>query len=256
MTPPVDRAESFYGTDQASIHHREFGDLAAAAAESLLARLADAGLTVGTVVDLGCGSGVLAAAVSEAGYRVLGVDVSGDMIDLARAHAPKAELVEGSVHDVVLPRAVAVTAVGEVLNYATDARAGVDALRDLAVRAHAALEPGGLFLFDVSTPGRLGPSHRRLVFHDREDWSLAMEADEDDRSLVRRIVVFRRTGDGLYRRTDERHVLRLYEPDEVESILRDAGFMVDRRAGYGDDATRSTPTSGWVVFVARKEGRR
>ncbi len=134
---------------------------------------------------------------------------------------------------------------------------GSTPLPQLARRVAAALEPGGLFVFDVAMPGRHGPSTRRTVFHDREDWSLAMAADEHDHTLERRIVVFRRApspegkGGGLYRRTDEHHVLRLYDPGDVEHVLRDAGFVVERRAGYGPSATRSTPASGWAVFVAR-----
>ena len=95
------------------------------------------------------------------------------------------------------------------------------------------------------------------MFHDREDWSLAMVADEHEHTLDRRIVVFRRTpsadgtGAGLYRRTDEHHVLRLYDPPDVERVLGEAGLDVERRAGYGPSATRSTPASGWAVFVAR-----
>jgi hypothetical protein len=106
-------------------------------------------------------------------------------------------------------------------------------------------------MFDVSTPGRLGPDVRRVVFHDREDWSLAMEGSEEGDTLDRRIVVFRRTNEGLYRRTDEHHVLYLYEPAAVEAALLDAGFIVERRASYGSEATRSTPATGWAVFVAR-----
>lgn len=251
---------SFYGEDQASIHHREFGDLAATAAELVLAELRAAGHLAGTVVDLGCGSGILARAVTDAGYRVVGVDLSADMVELARAVAPKAELRVASVHDVEIPPAVAVTAIGEVLNYATDARAGLAALAALARRAHDALEPGGLLVFDVALPGRHGSTARRTVFHDREDWSLAMEAVEEGDRLDRRIVVFRRTPgderDGpVYRRTDEHHVLRLYEPDAVVRALVDAGFSVERRPGYAAAASRSTPAEGWAVFVARTPPR-
>jgi SAM-dependent methyltransferase len=247
----------FYGEDQAAIHHREFGDLAQSAADLVLDELRRSGLVSGTVVDLGCGSGILARAVSEAGYGVVGVDLSPDMVALARAQAPLAEITTGSAHDAVIPPAVAVSAVGEVLNYATDARAGLEALATLAERVAAALAPGGLFLFDVAMPGRHGPATRRTVFHDREDWSLVNAVDEHDHTLDRRIVVFRRTpasdGDavGLYRRTDEHHVLRLYDPLDVERVLDAAGFTVERRAGYGSSATRSTPASGWAVFVAR-----
>jgi SAM-dependent methyltransferase len=241
----------FYGEDQAMIHHREFGDLAATAAELVIEELRSSGHRGGTVVDLGCGSGILARAMNDAGYDVFGVDISSDMADLARAEAPSARIVVGSVHDTAIPPAVAVTAIGEVLNYATDARAGMQALGDLARRVRAALVAGGVFVFDVTTPGRYGPGRRRVVFHDREDWSLAMDADENGSTLDRRIVVFRRTNDGLYRRTDEHHVLRLYDAGAVEVALRDAGFSVERRAGYGSTATRSTPSQGWSVFVAR-----
>lgn len=249
--PAPGTVSDFYGEDQAMIHHREFGDLAATAAGMVIERLQAAGHLSGTVVDLGCGSGILARAMTGAGYAVLGVDISHDMVDLARAEAPEAEVVVGSVHDTVIPPAVAVTAIGEVLNYAADVRAGLGALADLARRVRSALAPGGLFVFDVTTPGRYGPTNRRSVFHDREDWSLAMDADERGSTLDRRIVVFRRTHDGLYRRTDERHVLRLYDPDDVGRVLVDAGFAVERRAGYATTATRSTPSQGWSVFVAR-----
>jgi SAM-dependent methyltransferase len=248
--------EVFYGEDQAMIHHREFGDLAKVAADLVIDELRSRGIESGTVVDLGCGSGILARAMTEAGYRVVGVDLSADMVELARTQAPDADLTVGSVHDAVIPRAVAVTAIGEVLNYATDARAGLEALENLARRVAAALVPGGLFVFDVALPGRHGPARRRVVFHDREDWSLAMDADEQGDTLDRRIVVFRRTpgpggGPGLYRRTDEHHVLRLYRPEAVEAALQRAGLSVERRSGYGSGTTRSTPTSGWAVFVAR-----
>jgi SAM-dependent methyltransferase len=255
--PLGDAVTEFYGEDQAMIHHREFGDLALSAADLVIDELRRNGLESGTVVDLGCGSGILARAVSEAGYRVLGVDLSPHMVELARAEAPLAEISCGSVHDAEVPPAVAVTAVGEVLNYATDARPGLEALASLAGRVAAALAPGGLFVFDVAMRGRHGPAGQRTVFHDREDWSLVMAADEHDQTLDRRIVVFRRTpsadgpGAGFYRRTDEHHVLRLYEAPEIERVLVDAGLDVERRAGYGQSATRSTPASGWGVFVAR-----
>jgi SAM-dependent methyltransferase len=248
----------FYGEDQASIHHREFGDLAFTAAGFVCAELRTSGHDTGTIVDLGCGSGILARALIDEGYRVVGVDLSHDMLDLARVVAPEAELSVGSVHDVEIPPAVAVTAVGEVLNYATDARAGLAALGLLARRVHAALDPGGLFVFDVALPGRHGPSSRHVVFHDREEWSLAREAVEEGDRLDRRIVVFRRTPSAddprisLYRRTDEHHVLRLYDPYEVEHVLTEAGFEVSRRASYGPDPTRSTPAEGWAVFVAAR----
>ena len=119
--------DDFYGPHAAAIHHERFGMLADSASVALLEDLARQGHTRGTVVDLGCGTGLLARAACDAGYTVVGVDLSPAMLDLAREHAPTASLSLGSVHDVELPAGcVAVAAVGEVLNYATDVRAGLD----------------------------------------------------------------------------------------------------------------------------------
>jgi len=76
-----------------------------------------------------------------------------------------------------------------------------------------------------------------------------MRTQEEGTTLDRFITIFARNDDGTYRRTDEHHVLRLYEPAEVEAVLRDAGFTVE----VGDDYPAEPglpPLAGWKVFVA------
>jgi SAM-dependent methyltransferase len=240
---PGHNAYVFYGSDQARIHDERFGDLARDAANLVLEALP----RPGTVVDLGCGSGIFARAMIDAGCAVVGVDVSPAMVSLAQRAAPEGRFSVGSVHDFELPNAVAVAALGEVLNYATDDRAGLEALRALAARVYDALVPGGVFVFDVSTPGRGGPEGTRDRFHDAEDWSLGMHSVEHDGTLVREITIFVREGE-TYRRVDERHVLRLYPEAEVVDALEAAGFSVKVRGGYADPAE----FPGWRVYVARR----
>jgi 2-polyprenyl-3-methyl-5-hydroxy-6-metoxy-1,4-benzoquinol methylase len=78
-----------YREDLSWIHDLGFGDLARHAAELLLQTLAAEGFREGLVVDLGCGTGILAEAVSNAGYDVLGVDLSPAMIEMARRRVPE-----------------------------------------------------------------------------------------------------------------------------------------------------------------------
>jgi SAM-dependent methyltransferase len=106
------------------------------------------------VVDLGAGSGITARVLIDAGYQVLGVELSPDMVELARQRAPEARFIGSSLLGAELPACVAVTAIGECLNYATDPRTGRQQLATLFGRIHQALRPGGLFLFDVAEPGR------------------------------------------------------------------------------------------------------
>lgn len=232
------RNEPFYTSDLAYVHDAAFVDLARVGARHLVGRLQRAGVRAGLVVDLGCGSGVTARILTDAGYDVLGVDFSADFLALARAHAPAARFVHASLYDVDLPGCVAVAALGEPLSYAADPRAGPEQLAGLFGRVFTALRPGGLFLFDVSTPGRERGGRRR-VWHEAADWLLCFEAEEDAtaRTLTRRISVFRPVSPGAeeYRRLDEVHVQRLYPVEDVLGYLTDAGFQARRLPGYGRD---------------------
>jgi hypothetical protein len=147
---------------------------------------------------------------------------------------------------------VAVTAIGEALNYATDERAGPAALAALFARVRTHLDRGGVFLFDVATTGRYGPASVAQRFHDHETWTLCMRAVESDDAsrLDRSIVIFQRSPDGSYERIDEHHVLRLYEPAALVTMLEAAGFTADVLDGYGAPSP-STPAEGWVVVLAR-----
>src|SRR5439155_12912342 len=73
-----------YDQDLAYIHDAGFTDLARNAAAVVLKLLRNHKLQNGLIVDLGCGSGVLAERLTRAGYNVLGVDISESMLKLAR----------------------------------------------------------------------------------------------------------------------------------------------------------------------------
>src|SRR3954447_19357552 len=100
------RRLTFYPADLARIHDEGFGDFARAAAGELLARLPGSGL----VVELGCGTGISTQIVSDAGYDVLGIDISDDMLAIARERAPRASFRSGSAWDADPPACCAVTA--------------------------------------------------------------------------------------------------------------------------------------------------
>ena len=234
----------FYARDLAHVHDVGFGEFARDAAPGLLRRLRRAGVRGGLVVDLGCGSGIWARALLDAGYEVLGVDVSPALLAIARRRAPEARFVRGSAYDVELPACAAVTALGEVLNYAPPARG----LPRLLRRVRAALGPGGLLVFDVAGPGRQRAAARR-AWHQGDDWVLCLDAAENRKraELTRRITVFRRSGRS-WRRSDEVHVLRLLDPAAVRAELRRAGFDAEMLRGYG---RRPRFPAGWSGFAAR-----
>lgn len=238
-----------YREDLSWIHDLGFGDLARNAAEVLLRRLAADGVGEGLVVDLGCGSGILAEALSNSGYDVLGIDLSPVMIDMARRRVPEAEFRCESLLTAALPASIAVVAVGECFNYRFDESNSRATLRALFGRINVALAPGGLLLFDAAGPGRVPGEGRLKTYVDGGDWALLMHAEEDSahRRLTRCITSFRRTGE-LFRRDDECHELDLLPPEEVLADLALAGLEGERLDGYDEHGL----PHGLHAFLARR----
>jgi SAM-dependent methyltransferase len=237
-----------YRRDLAFIHDAGHGALARHAALQLLDELSRAGHTGGTVVDLGCGSGILASSLVDARYHVVGIDVSEAMIALAHTRAPRATFKVGSFISADIPECVGVTAIGEVFNYTFDSGNDNRARRDLFERVLRSLTPGGVFLFDVATLDR-GRAGAYRVHATGADWAVLVETavDEDAATLTREITTFRKTGE-LFRRDVETHRLTLFDPAHVVSELRDVGFDVQAIAAYGS----LTLPDGLTAFLARK----
>jgi SAM-dependent methyltransferase len=236
-----------YKQDLAYIHDTGFGDFARNSAMGLFEILRQAGIPSGLVIDLGCGSGIWAAELSGAGYDVLGIDISPAMIEISRKRVPEAEFQVGSLLKAKLPKCVAVTSLGECLNYLFDKDNSISALRRLFHRVYGALRPGGLFIFDFAEPGRgKGP---RQKHREGRDWAVLVEVDEDadTNRLTRRITSFRKI-DNLYTRDEEIHRLQLYKRSEVAKELREVGFRVRTVRSYGEQPM----IDGCVGFVGRK----
>jgi SAM-dependent methyltransferase len=238
----------WYREDLAYIHDVGHANFALRSAPGILKVLEENGIPEGLVVDLGCGSGLWARELLRAGYRVLGIDISEAMVEIAREKAPRAEFRVGSLFEAEIPPCDAVTAVSEVLNYLFDPENEVRGLDLVFGRVYEALRPGGVFVFDLLGPGQV-PGGVSKTFSEGPDWAVLSEKVEDQErgTLTRRIVSFRKVGEH-YRRDDEIHRVRLYGPEEVADELGRAGFEVRTMRGYG-----GYPLSeNHAAFVARR----
>jgi SAM-dependent methyltransferase len=237
-----------YREDLASIHDAGFGRFAREAAALLLRELRPSTMERGLVIDLGCGSGILAEQLANGGFDVLGIDLSASLITLARNRVPGGQFRVESLLTAQLPRCIAIAAVGECVNYLFDDRHSLEGVRQVLGRAFAALVPGGLLVFDVAEPGRV-PDGASKTFTEGEDWAVLVAAEEDlqHEFVTRHITTFRRAGE-LYRRDHEIHRLRLLPRKQVLSWLQDIGFRVEILNAYG---TTRFPTR-YVGFLARK----
>ena len=229
-----------YRDDLAWIHQAGFSDFARTAAPGVLAMLHAHGIDDGLIVEIGCGTGVLARALTDAGYDVLGVDASSAMIELARTTAPDARFEVSLFQRVTLPKCNAIIAMGEVLNHGT-----MNDIRKFIANASKALPPHGLLLFDVAERGAF-PAHDEVRIGG-DDWSVIIVKHSDGESLARIVTIFRNV-DGVVRRDMEAHALALHARDELKEILHKRGFRVRVRRSYG---SRRLPV-GHAVYVASR----
>jgi len=227
-----------YGHDLADIHHRGFGEFAESAAPGVLALLAKHGIRSGLVVEAGCGSGILARALIQAGFQVAGYDASPSMIALARATAPEARFEMATFDSMEIPSCAAIVAMGEVLNHGTSRE-----MQAFLEKAAHALATGGVLLFDVAERDADPPHEERRM--GGEDWSVILINDRDGHHLTRRVLTFRNV-EGVIHRDEEVHSLQLFDRAEVLEPLRTLGFRVKVRRSYG---TRRHP-KGSTVYVA------
>jgi SAM-dependent methyltransferase len=230
-----------YDEDLAYTHEQGYSGVAEDAAAFVLGLLRPGS----TVVELGCGPGVTARRLLDAGHDVVGIDQSAALIALARRRAPEATFVVGSFVTSRLPDCDAVLAIGEVFNYLFDERNTRAALPGLFARIHAALRPGGRLVFDLASPA-VRRGHGARVWNAGADWATLVENDESGDILARRITTFRKRGSD-YRRTEELHRQRLYRPGEILPLLRAAGFRARTSRGYSAGPGRH-------IYVARKPG--
>lgn len=95
------------------------------------------------VLDVGCGGGFLTLELSSRGYKVTGLDVSEDILDVGRARDPEklVNWVNGTAENMPLPaKYFDVVCMMDVLEHVVDPLA---ALKEVA----RVLKPGGTFIF-------------------------------------------------------------------------------------------------------------
>ncbi|MBG03066.1 MAG: hypothetical protein CMM59_03200 [Rhodospirillaceae bacterium] len=237
---------TFYAEDLAYCHHVGFAD--SRLPPAVLALLREFGIGGGTVLDLGCNGGHLLAALTTAGFKAIGVDVSAPALALAAETAPQAELHCADIGDFTFPSAHAVTALGEVMFYLT--KDGRHALKNNIVleRIYRALAPGGMFLFDIVArdPANRFQYRNRRAEH---DWRIDHGVHENrDGTRLHRDIAIDRQVSGRWRRSRETHRLYLHDPDKIAQRLQQCGFSVDMADRIGPVETLPRR----VAFICRK----
>lgn len=178
------------------------------------------------LLDLCCGTGTLTALMAERGYEMIGVDASFEMLMQAREKAAELEhpplFLCQDVSELDLYGTVdAALCSLDGMNYIAP-----ELLPELFHRLRLFVRPGGLFIFDLRSPGWLRSMDGQIYVDEQEDvlclWRADM--DEDEGLVVYGMDIFSAEGE-LWRRESEEHIEYVHEFDSLKALLEGEGFV-------------------------------
>ena len=215
------------------------------------------GIEDGLVLDLACGTGVMTELLADAGYDMIGIDQSEEMLERALDRK------EQSGHDILYlcqdmkefelyGTVRAIVSVCDSMNYVLEEEAFLDIL---TAAAENYLDYGGLFLFDLNTEYKyrmlLG---EQTIAENREEGSFIWENsyDEEEKINEYELTLFIREDSGYYRKYEEVHYQRAYPLDTVKELVARSGLkLLQVCDGYTGEPVRED--SERICVVCRRE---
>ncbi len=216
------------------------------------------GIAGGLVADLGCGTGEVSLRLAEAGYELIGVDASAEMLSVFQN-----KLMLAGREDVLLlcqklenldlfGTLKAAVSTFDTLNHLSP-----DALRAAIERIALFLEPDGLFIFDVNTPYK----HEHILGN--RCFEFAAEGDErlccrwenryrPESGTVDVKVEGSLDGQKLF---SECFCEYAYPPQQLKALLSSAGLHAVSMQD-GEDFGPARPDSPRLLFAAVKNARK
>ena len=225
---------------------------------AIAAWLVERGVRPGAaILDAGCGTGRYSIELARRGYVVRGIDLSPQLIDVARqSTGDRHSSVSFAVGDIAAPdgrRYDAILCRGVLNDIVEDDR------RDAVFDAFAAsLRPGGVLILDVREwEASAQRKAREPVFRKRVSTSrgeLTFESVTALDSENRRLLISERhvlALDGRERASDSRFVMRCWTRDELDAALTRRGFTDAASFGAYDAGVEAGATDR-LVTVARR----
>lgn len=224
-------------------------------AEYLDGLLKSYGVSEGLLLELACGTGNMTSRMAEKGYDMIGIDISEEMLEIARDKcSSQVLLLLQDMREMELYGTVAAMyCVCDGMNYLLEEKD----LKEVFRKANNYLDPGGIFVFDMKTKyfyqEILG---NQMIAENREEASFLWENEyHEEGSLNEYLLTVYQLVDeknDLFSRCDEIHYQKAYDIQEVKRLIEEAGMEF---VNVYDAFTMSPPEehSERVYFIAREK---
>ena len=222
--------------------------------EGLHRLLVQYGVGGGLLAELACGTGEMTRRFAAAGYDMIGIDQSTEMLQEAgKKCPPEVLLLCQDMRELDLyGSAAAMFCVCDGMNYLCS----LEELQQVFHRVWTFLDEGGVFIFDMKTAWFYREVLGNQTFADnRENASYIWENEYDDDTGINEylLTVYELVDDDrdLFCRTDEIHRQRAFDREAVRQCLEGQGFCkVDILGNLSGEMP--TEQSERIYFAARK----
>lgn len=193
-----------------------------------------------TLLELGCGTGtILKEFVGD--FELTGLDLSSEMLAIARQKVPEANLHQGDMSDFNLDKKFdVILCVFDSINHLKD----FTEWQSLFNKAAEHLEPNGLLLFDINTIGRLKWLIEQPVWFTKLDENyMAMDVQAGTDTLTNwNIKIFESIGDDTYKLYEENIAEASFEIKKIKRGLAGNFDVIELASNNGaepnDEANR------------------
>ena len=217
--------------------------------------LKEHGIRDGLVLDLGCGTGKMTRLLRDRGYDMTGIDLSGEMLEIARDQDDSGILyLQQDMREFELYGTVAaVVCVCDSMNYLLEPE---DLLQVFSL-VNNYLDPDGIFIFDMNTRHKyrdiIGDA---TICENREHESFIWENYFDEESDINEyaLTLFIEQENGLFARSEEFHYQRAYDPEEVEALIAKSGLKLLQVCREGSREAPDAETER-IYFIAQECGK-
>lgn len=178
------------------------------------------------LLDAACGTGSILGRLRLKGYDCIGLDISEEMLYVARQNVPGDDVLwicQDMCRMDLFGTVTGICCMTDSVNHVTSHRA----LQGFFRRAHNFLDPGGVLIFDVLQEAHFTENGGLLnCFADYEEASCFWTGRYSKATgrCVYDISYFEQQEDGLYCRTDDRVIERVWTRETLQAMLEESGF--------------------------------
>ncbi len=208
----------------------------------------------GYILDIACGTGRHSIPLSKQGYCIVGLDVSANLLRIAKQHVSQFQVVKGDMRFLPFKAEVFAAAVSmdTSFGYLPSEKDDIQSLED----CRRVVRKGGVLIVDLFNREKLMAKYQEknpsMQWREYPSFSLLQKRTiSTDGNLLHDLWTIKDKASGRFLIFD--HIVRLYERSEFKGLLERTGFAVKEvYGGYEGEPFNSNSHRFILIAYAKK----